>query len=40
LGRKVTDGMVELFERATKMNEDVKLSEIVSRVQNLALAGV
>ncbi|MDQ2922462.1 MAG: His/Gly/Thr/Pro-type tRNA ligase C-terminal domain-containing protein, partial [Acidobacteriota bacterium] len=40
LGRKVTDGIVELFERTTKTNEDVKLSEIVLRVQSLALAGL
>ncbi len=40
IGKKVTDGMVELFSRATKSSEDVKLSEIVSRVQNLALAGL
>jgi len=40
LGKKVTDGMVELFERATKTSEDVKLNDIVSRVQALALAGL
>jgi len=40
LGRKATDGLVELFDRQTKASEDVKLSEIVSRVQNLALAGL
>ncbi len=40
IGKKVGDGMVELFERHTKTSEDVKLSEIVSRVQNLALAGL
>ncbi|MGI9066262.1 MAG: proline--tRNA ligase [Pyrinomonadaceae bacterium] len=40
IGKKVADGMVELFERQTKTSEDVKLSEIVSRVQNLALAGL
>jgi prolyl-tRNA synthetase len=40
IGKKVSDGMVELFSRATKSSEDVKLSEIVSRVQNLALAGL
>ena len=40
IGKKVADGMVELFERATKTSEDVKLSEIVSRVQDLALAGL
>jgi hypothetical protein len=32
--------MVELFERSTKTSADVKLSEIVSRVQSLALAGL
>jgi prolyl-tRNA synthetase len=39
LGKKVVDGVVELFERQTKTNVDVKISEIVSRVQGLALAG-
>lgn len=39
LGKKVVDGVVELFERQTKTNVDVKISEIVSRVQSLALAG-
>jgi len=39
LGKKVADGIVELFERETKTTEDVKLSDIVSRVQRLALAG-
>ena len=40
IGKKIADGMVELFERATKTSEDVKLSEIVARVQDLALAGL
>src|SRR5882672_2427472 len=40
IGKKVADGLVELFERATKTSEDVKLSEIVSRVQKLALTGL
>jgi prolyl-tRNA synthetase len=40
IGKKVSDGVVELFTRVTKTSEDVKLSEIVSRVQNLALAGL
>jgi prolyl-tRNA synthetase len=39
LGKKVADGIVELFERQSKTTEDVKLSDIVSRVQRLALAG-
>jgi prolyl-tRNA synthetase len=40
VGKKAADGLVEVFERATKKSEDVKLSEIVSRVQSLALAGL
>jgi len=40
IGKKVSDGLVELFARATKISEDIKLGEIVSRVQNLALAGL
>ncbi len=40
IGKKAADGVVELFERATKKSEDVKLGDIVSRVQALALAGL
>lgn len=40
IGKKAADGVVELFERATKKSEDVKLGDIVSRVQSLALAGL
>jgi len=40
IGRKVADSLVELFDRQTKQTEDVKLDEIVSRVQELALAGM
>jgi prolyl-tRNA synthetase len=40
LGKKVADGIVELFERQTKSSEDVKLVEIVSLVQSRALAGL
>lgn len=40
IGKKAADGIVELFERRTKTSEDVKVSEIVSRVQKLALAGL
>jgi prolyl-tRNA synthetase len=39
IGKKVSEGIVELFDRQVKQNEDVKLSEVVSRVQALALAG-
>ena len=34
IGRKITDGIVELFDRRTKQSEDVKLSEVVSRIQS------
>jgi prolyl-tRNA synthetase len=40
IGKKLTDGMVELFERSTKKNEEVKLADVVERVQKLALAGL
>jgi prolyl-tRNA synthetase len=40
IGKKTSDGMVELFERQTKQSEDVKLAEVVSRVQKLVLAGL
>jgi prolyl-tRNA synthetase len=40
VGKKAADGLVEVFERATKKSEDVKLSEIVPHVQKLALAGL
>jgi hypothetical protein len=31
--------MVELFDRKAKQNVDVKLDDVVSRVQKLALSG-
>jgi prolyl-tRNA synthetase len=39
VGKKIADGTVELFERATKQSSDVKLDEVVARVQGLAFAG-
>jgi len=39
LGKKISDGLVELFDRRTKQSEDVQLSEVVAKVQSLALAG-
>jgi prolyl-tRNA synthetase len=39
VGKKIADGAVELFERASKQSSDVKLDEVVARVQALALAG-
>ncbi|HEY0378569.1 MAG TPA: proline--tRNA ligase [Pyrinomonadaceae bacterium] len=40
VGKKAADGVVELFDRATKQTEDVRLKDIVERVQALALAGL
>jgi prolyl-tRNA synthetase len=40
LGKKIADQMVELFDRRSKQSEDVKLGEVVSHVQKLALAGL
>jgi len=40
IGKKMWDGLVELFDRQTKTGEDVKLGDIVARVQKLALAGL
>ena len=40
IGKKVADGLVELFDRRSKQTEDVKLKELVERVQALALAGL
>ena len=38
LGKKAADGVVELFNRRTKQSEDVKISDVVTHVQRLALA--
>jgi prolyl-tRNA synthetase len=40
IGKKAADGLVELFDRRTKQTEDVKLKDVVERVQALALAGL
>jgi prolyl-tRNA synthetase len=40
VGKKVTDGKVELFDRASKQSEDVGLDELVAVVQSRALAGL
>jgi prolyl-tRNA synthetase len=40
VGKKIADGMVELFDRRAKHSEDAKLSEVVEQVQKLALAGL
>jgi prolyl-tRNA synthetase len=40
IGKKISDGIVELFERRSKQTQEVKLSDVVERVQSLALAGL
>ena len=40
VGKKVSEGKVELFDRATKQSEDVSLDEVVAQVQSRALAGL
>ena len=38
IGKKVTEGVVELFNRREKRSEDVKISDVVKLVQRLASA--
>jgi prolyl-tRNA synthetase len=40
IGKKTSDGIVELFDRGSKQTEDVKISDVVGRVQKLALASM
>jgi prolyl-tRNA synthetase len=40
VGKKIADGKVELFERASKQSTDVGLDEVAAKVQELALAGL
>jgi len=39
IGKKISDGIVELFDRRAKQSEDVQLDAIVEQVQKLALSG-
>jgi prolyl-tRNA synthetase len=39
VGKKIADGNVELFDRATKQSTDIALADVAARVQELALAG-
>ncbi|HZB45593.1 MAG TPA: His/Gly/Thr/Pro-type tRNA ligase C-terminal domain-containing protein, partial [Pyrinomonadaceae bacterium] len=39
VGKKIADGKVELFDRAAKQSTDVSIEEVVSLVQQQALAG-
>jgi prolyl-tRNA synthetase len=38
IGKKVADGVVELYDRRAKQSEDVKISDVIERVQKLALS--
>jgi prolyl-tRNA synthetase len=38
VGKKVSEGVVELFDRRAKRSEDVNISDVVQHVQRLALA--
>ena len=40
VGKKVSEGLVELFDRKAKTTEEVKLADIIGRIQKLALAGL
>jgi prolyl-tRNA synthetase len=40
IGKKVGEGVVELFDRRTKKSEDVRISEVVSQVRSLCSQGV
>jgi prolyl-tRNA synthetase len=40
VGKKIGEGKVELFERASKQSSDVGLDEVARRVQELALSGL
>jgi len=40
IGRKISDGQVELFDRRAKQSEDVSLSDVVSRLQKVCLSEV
>ncbi|MEP6707134.1 MAG: His/Gly/Thr/Pro-type tRNA ligase C-terminal domain-containing protein, partial [Pyrinomonadaceae bacterium] len=40
VGKKISDGMVELFDRSTQQSQDIKLNEVAGRVHELALAGL
>jgi prolyl-tRNA synthetase len=39
VGKKIAEGRVELFERASKQSEDVSVGDVVALVQRRALAG-
>jgi prolyl-tRNA synthetase len=40
IGKRMADGLIELFDRRTKQSEDVKIKDAVEHIQKLALAGL
>ena len=40
VGKKISDGVVELFDRSTKQSQDMKVDEVAGRVEELARAGL
>ncbi|HEV3468663.1 MAG TPA: proline--tRNA ligase [Pyrinomonadaceae bacterium] len=40
VGKKITDGRVELLDRATKQSDDFALAEVVAETQHRALSGL
>jgi prolyl-tRNA synthetase len=40
VGKKIADGNVELFDRATKQSTDIALADVAAKVQELALSGL
>ena len=40
VGKKITEGKVELFDRASKQSEDVSLDNVATKLQQLALSGL
>ncbi|HET9478168.1 MAG TPA: proline--tRNA ligase [Pyrinomonadaceae bacterium] len=39
IGKKAAEGLVELFDRHKKQSEDVRIGDVIARVQRLALSG-
>jgi prolyl-tRNA synthetase len=37
IGKKIAEGLVELYDRRAKQSEDVKISDVMERMQKLAL---
>jgi prolyl-tRNA synthetase len=40
VGKKITDGLVELFDRSTRQSTDVSIDTVASRLQEMALSGL